>query len=391
MFTMAFLSRRKARASSVSLAGSATLRTRLHQAAGLALLLTAVLPAAAHAGVSSLSNLFVFGDSLSDNGNSGLLTGGQFTPSPYYQNRASNGPVAVEYLWQMFNPGNTSFRSSLDGGTNYAVIGATSGAENNLEVSGNLPSPANLKFADKGNAWQLNSFSSPTPSFNPETSLFMLWLFPNDVFYFRNTSAAPNIPTATGTSAGTYLGVDGTPGVNYASIPDLAVSNVLGSVNQLAAAGARNFLVVNAPDLGQTPAFRGTPLAAAMSLLSQTFNSQLESQIQTLASANPQLDISLFQLDDMLNSLIANPAAGGFTNVTDPCFTGVSICATPSSYLFWDSLHPTTQGHSLIAQGLYDVAYDKVPAPLPLFGAVAALRWSRRIRRRQRLASLTDS
>jgi outer membrane lipase/esterase len=102
----------------------------------LAALLSAALPiTAARAGVASLSNLFVFGDSLSDSGNAGVLTEGNFTPSPFVGNRASNGPVAVENLWKMFNPGDNSFQPSLSGGTNYAILGATTGKKNNLEVN----------------------------------------------------------------------------------------------------------------------------------------------------------------------------------------------------------------------------------------------------------------
>ncbi len=52
---------------------------------------TALLPGSALAGVPSLSKLVVFGDSRSGSGKSGLLGGGQFTPLPYDQNRASNG------------------------------------------------------------------------------------------------------------------------------------------------------------------------------------------------------------------------------------------------------------------------------------------------------------
>jgi phospholipase/lecithinase/hemolysin len=111
---------------------------RLLKAVSLAALLSAALPiTAARAGVASLSNLFVFGDSLSDSGNAGVLTGGNFTPLPYVGNRASNGPVAVEYLWQIFNPGNNGFKPSLSvggAGTNYSILGATTGKKNNLEV-----------------------------------------------------------------------------------------------------------------------------------------------------------------------------------------------------------------------------------------------------------------
>jgi phospholipase/lecithinase/hemolysin len=45
------------------------------------------------------SNIFVFGDSLSDTGNLFKLTGDLFPPSPpYFNGRLSNGKVAVEYL-----------------------------------------------------------------------------------------------------------------------------------------------------------------------------------------------------------------------------------------------------------------------------------------------------
>jgi phospholipase/lecithinase/hemolysin len=348
----------------------------------LAALLSAALPiTAARAGVASLSNLFVFGDSLSDSGNAGLLTGGNFTPAPYVGNRASNGPVAVEYLWQIFNPGNNSFKPSLSvggAGTNYSILGATTGKKNNLEV-GNVPGPPlNTLFTNRGNASQLNQFTAVNPSFNPETSLFLLWLFPNDVFYCLNTLNGSNC-----NSAGTSADMDPTT-TNLLAVPGLAVSNLIASINTLADAGARNFLVVNSPDLGSTPAFRGTSNQALMTLLSDGFNTALDSELTTLATAKPQLDIELFELDAALNSLIANPSGSGLTNVTDACFTGSAVCTDPSTYLFWDNLHPTTRTHEILAQQLYGVARDPVPAPMPFLGGLAALGWSRRLRQRLR-------
>jgi phospholipase/lecithinase/hemolysin len=353
---------------------------RLLKSASLAALLWAALPTtAAQAGVSSLRNLFVFGDSLSDSGNSGVLTGGFFTPAPYVGNRASNGPVAVEYLWKIFNPGDNSFKPSLSGGTNYAILGATTGKKNNLEV-GDPPGPLlNSAFVNKGNAWQLDQFTTNKPSFEAKSSLFLLWLFPNDIFYCLNT------PSGSGNcnSAGTSSGADSTT-TNLFAVPGLAVSNLIASINTLADAGARNFLVVNSPDLGSTPAFRGTANQALMTALSQGFNTALESQLNTLASAKPQLDIELFQLDDALQGLIANPTGSGFTNVTQPCLSGSTVCADPSTYLFWDNLHPTTRTHDILAQQLYNVAHDPVPAPMPFLGGLAALGWSRRLRQRLR-------
>jgi phospholipase/lecithinase/hemolysin len=350
------------------------------KAVSLAALLSAALPiTAARAGVASLSNLFVFGDSLSDSGNAGVLTGGNFTPLPYVGNRASNGPVAVEYLWKMFNPGDNSFQPSLSGGTNYSILGATTGKKNNLEV-GNVPGPPlNTSFINRGNASQLNQFTTVNPSFDAETSLFLLWLFPNDVFYCLNT------PSGTGNcnSAGTSSGADPTT-TNLSAVPALAVNNLIASINTLADAGARNFLVVNSPDLGSTPAFRGTGNQTLMTLLSSEFNTALENQLNTLATAKPQLDIEQFQLDDALNSLIADPSGSGFTNVTQACVTSTSLCSDPSSYLFWDNLHPTTRTHEIIAQQLHNVAYDPVPGPMPFLGGLAAMGWSRRLRQRLR-------
>ena len=100
----------------------------------LALVVAMGLPASANASLQSLSDMFVFGDSLSDGGNSGIVsraaTGGTvtFPPAPYYNGQYSNGPVAVEYLWQSYN-GGASLAPSLAGGTNYAIGGATSGVE----------------------------------------------------------------------------------------------------------------------------------------------------------------------------------------------------------------------------------------------------------------------
>ena len=360
---------------------------RLVKAASLAALLWAALPpTAARAGVASLSNLFVFGDSLSDSGNSGLLTGGLFTPAPYAGNRASNGPVAVEYLWKLFNPGNNNFKPSLSGGTgatNYSILGATTGKKNNLEV-GTVPGPPlNGYFTDKGNAWQLNNFTTANPSFDAESSLFMLWLFPNDLFYCRNTY---NASDNTCNSAGTSAGADPIT-TNLNGVPGIAVSNLIASINTLADSGARNFLVVNSPNLGTTPAFRGTANQTLMTNLSAGFNTALESQLNVLASTKPQLDIGLFQLDDALNSLIANPAGSGFTNVSDACVTSTAVCSDPSSYLFWDTLHPTTRTHEILAQQLYGLARDPAPAPIPLVGGLAALGWSRRLRQRLRQGS----
>jgi hypothetical protein len=146
---------------------------------------------------------------------------------PYVGKRFSNGAVAVDDLWQMFKPGNTTFRASSHEGTNFAIGGATTGSGNNLEV-GTIPRPPlNGLYANKGNAWQLNHLESST-TFDPNTSLFTLWLYPNDTFDFNNNPLL---------SAGTYNGANSTP-TTFNAIPALAVDNIVGSIQELATCGA---------------------------------------------------------------------------------------------------------------------------------------------------------
>ena len=76
---------------------------------------------AGQASAQSYDRLVVFGDSLSDNGNLYLASGGTQPPSPpYYQGRFSSGPVFTELLG--FDAAN--FNGSVTGSINYAFGGA---------------------------------------------------------------------------------------------------------------------------------------------------------------------------------------------------------------------------------------------------------------------------
>jgi phospholipase/lecithinase/hemolysin len=329
----------------------------------------------------------VFGDSLSDNGNSGVISSNAasfppiFPPPPYNGARFSNGKVAAEYLWQAFNPSGPTLQASLQGGTNFAVGGATSGVENFIQYSDFPIAPAlKAAYAGRGNAWQLDQFGSP--SFDPDTSLFMVWMFPNDPFTFFANG---------GLGVGTFDG--NTSPAGPAAIVPTAVSNIIGSILELAGKGARNFLVPNTPDLGLIPEFIGTGLQGTFSDLSDKFNTELALKLDELSASRPDLDIVSFQVDDLLAEVRTNPGAYGFSNVTQRCLANIAAtpCSNPETYLFWDGTHPTTAGHSLIGQRFYQATYEPVPAPLPLVGGLAAMGWSRRLRQRLRLRSRRTS
>lgn len=95
--------------------------SRLLRGAALAALTLAAVSTAGAAGAQSYNRLVVFGDSLSDNGNLFLATGGATPASPpYFQGRFSSGPVFTERLG--FNASN--FMGPVTGSINYAFGGA---------------------------------------------------------------------------------------------------------------------------------------------------------------------------------------------------------------------------------------------------------------------------
>lgn len=127
------------------------------------------------------------------------------------------------------------------------------------------------------------------------------------------------------------------------------------NIQRLYGAGARNFLVLNQPNLAVTPFVRslGPVAQAGATQLDAVFNYYLD---QTLTALTAMPGTKFFRLDTnaVLNSLIADPLHNGLENVTDSCLSfGViddAVCEEPGAYLFWDGIHPTEKGHSFLAQ-----------------------------------------
>jgi phospholipase/lecithinase/hemolysin len=357
-----------------------------------ALMALALMPSAASARMHWLDRLVVIGDSYSDGGNSGLLTKTAlppdgFPPSPYVGGRLSNGPVAVEQLWRLYNPTGPALKPSLAGGTNFALVGATTGKANVLEIdpNPNLPAPLKAIYAPYGGASQLaGALATPTPK--PDRSLHVVWLGANDGLYFFYSGGSASTP---GSTTGTITGGAPVPGVNAAQGVGNAVTNVLTGVSALIASGARHILVPNLLDFGQAPLYKSNPaLAAQVSALTLGFNTGLANGLNTLKAAHPEVDLMTFDTYSLFNQVDANPAAYGFTNTSDRCVLPnqtLDPSCTPSSWFFWDGTHPTTAAHTLIANEMYKRVYTaEVPGPLPVAGLAAAFGWSRRLRRRLR-------
>jgi outer membrane lipase/esterase len=70
--------------------------------------------------------------------------------------------------------------------------------------------------------------------------------------------------------------------------------------------------------------------------------------------------VTIFDIFGLVDDVVGNPALFGLTNVADAC-AQFPAC-DPSTYLFWDGIHPTSAGHLIIGNAVLAV----VPEPATL-------------------------
>ncbi|RZJ32097.1 MAG: autotransporter domain-containing protein [Brevundimonas sp.] len=294
----------------------------LRNAAVAALAVAAVGATASAASAQTYNRLVVFGDSLSDNGNLYAVSG-QPTSPPYYMGRFSNGPVFTELLG--FNAGRYTAGAPVTGSVNYAF----GGARTDLAVS-----PPGMRA-------QLAAYTGAGGTFG-RNDLVSILGGANNIFQAFPGAAVSTNPTGA-----------------MQSTANAAATDINLIVNSVASAGAGTILVTNLPRLGITPQFTGTgPSGAALAdYAGTTFNSALLSRLMATAATQPNTNIILMDLYKISDPLAANPGRFGLTNATTSCFNGVTVCATPDTYLYWDGVHPTAAGHRLISRLAVDYLY----------------------------------
>jgi phospholipase/lecithinase/hemolysin len=143
-------------------------------------------------------------------------------------------------------------------------------------------------------------------------------------------------------------------GDNPAPIIGAALNSIATNIAALHVAGARRFLVWRVPNIALTPAIRtlGPGAGFAATQLTIAFNTGLDGVLGQLA-ALPGIEIRRLDAYQKLNAINANPAAFGLTNVATACITPNAapyVCDDPDQFLFWDGIHPTRAGHSILAQ-----------------------------------------
>jgi phospholipase/lecithinase/hemolysin len=266
---------------------------------------------------SDISELYVFGDLLSDTGNlfraTSEASGEGFPPPPFFEGRYSNGSLWVETLAPDLGvPYNFS--------TNFALIGAPTGLDN----VGNPfePNDAVEPLGLPGMLGQVNDFIASTPNVD-SNGLYTVW-------------------------AGVYdLGL----GITDTTEP---VNNIVKAIENLANAGAKNILVPNLPDLNRFPGAQNILNADNQGEIIESFNSNLSQELNEL-DGKLGSDVNLIELDinSLFDEILSNPTQFGFTNATDPYIVTTSDGsnirydetnpgADPNDYVFFGGTVPGT-------------------------------------------------
>ncbi|MEM9725816.1 MAG: autotransporter domain-containing protein [Pseudomonadota bacterium] len=308
---------------------------------------------------ATVGRLFVLGDSLSDGGtytnfadgalgNPGLPTRYRFT------NNRSDGTALVwaEYFAALngvpLEP-NIITPGPAGDGTNFAQ-GASRVSEPNAGAPPNLIT-ATPVFSNVVADSQVARLIALTGGQFRENDIVTIWAGGNDAL-----AAAVN-PTQAQT------------------ILTTAATQLAEGVRQLEALGAKNIIVFTQPDAGRSPnaiqaeqTFPGS--IAAGSLGARLFNSTL------IAGLNGS-DAVVFDVGKLFDAVVANPASFGIDVGLTPQaaapnpLTGIACENAPNqssllcvdqpgnagtTFLFADSVHPTTEAHALVAaalQGLF--------------------------------------
>jgi phospholipase/lecithinase/hemolysin len=236
------------------------------------------------ASTPTFDNIVFFGDSLSDDGNLYNVDLGLLPKSPpYFRGRFSNGPVWSERIAARFIDKNITSQ-------NYAIGGEPVNYHDPFD--GYLP----FDLTDSLDDYYLHNLLT-----DKSQTLFVFWMGAND--YFHKTTEPNKVVTE-------------------------VVTTIEATIQNLIAHGAKNFLIINLPDIGETPWARTDGSVAMMTAITNLHNAKLQSAVVDLQNKNAGVILHLFDVNALYLDLLKNPASYNekykthITNVTDSCWAG---------------------------------------------------------------------
>lgn len=214
---------------------------------------------------ANINKIVFFGDSLSDNGNLySLLLHILPKSPPYFKGHFTNGETWAE------NVGRYYYNKNYADYKIYALGGATAVFH-----------------------WPTTKFISPT-TLNAEVDAYLLDSL------FRDRS---KVLFAIWIGGNDYL-FDSDANADAAS--EKVVSQIADTVSKLSSHGAKNFLILNLPDLSMVPEAKGKSMSNlhAMSVL---HNQKLNAAMQKFSLSNPGINVTQVNIYDLFNDVMADP------------------------------------------------------------------------------------
>lgn len=278
---------------------------------------------------ANFTKIVAFGDSLTDMGNRWLAT--KKPDIKFRQTWVAQlaGPMMLN-IPDLKPSGITSYY----GGSNYAVGGAMT------EYAASIASERNREQ----NLTQQVSKRYLNPAFNTggvkKEALHVIVIGANDLM--QESIAAEHI-----TSQWAELDKAGVAVAKSAEA----------QIQSLASAGVRYVMWGNVFDVARAPAIAsrvkwlGETLSSkalgSITKATTAHNNEMDAAIRRLINANPSLTIIKLDLHSKFADIICNPSKYGFTDVKSG--------ANDSKHLFSsDGLHPTFQGHKILAEHAFE-------------------------------------
>lgn len=304
---------------------------------------------------SQISQVYFFGDSLTDSGFNdefpGLPAGkaptfttfGGYTWSQYIARDVKGFGLPV---YPGPSPADTITNNSI-----YPVAGFVSGTLTGVD------------YAAAGSTTNSTGFNETwAPSLHQQVG-----------YYLSGHAVDPNAVYFLWSGANDFLSILTIPfptQLQLLTTANNAAINIANEVSRLSAAGAKRIVVLSLPNLGYVPLITGLAstfnvptLPASMQTVTFTFNSMLNTQLGKVIA---QYGVKVLYVDvyNLLNNVILATQAGNpyvvsgqsfkFVNYTSPaCSTVASAIQCPSTapnnYIFADVVHPTGMAHRLLS------------------------------------------
>jgi len=274
---------------------------------------------------SPYTKTVVFGDSLSDAGYFRPLLPasanpiiGQFTTNP--------GWIWAEYVADYYGT-NGGAHGNGQNGDNYAIGGARVGVDTSQVLVPGTPAVPVYSLKT-----QMNQYLAANGGKADPNALYTVWGGANDLFAIQR-------------------------GAPLAATLGAAVTDQVGIVGTLKAAGAQYVVVPTIPDIGLTPDARAAGPAgmAAGTALAKAYNDALFGGLK--AAGLQVIPVDTFHI---LQEIVASPSTYGFVNATGKaCLTATSLTCSPAAYatpdayqtyVFADGVHPSNATHQMLGQ-----------------------------------------